>query len=96
MPRYRKSFDSVESESIFPVTDGKMKPLGSAYSPALSRTASAAPLSGTRCSRPFFILAAGTVQVAESRSTSSQRAPRTSPERQAVKVRNSMASFVTS
>ena len=39
--------------------------------------------------RPAFMRSAGTVHTAPSRSISSQRAPRTSPERAAVSTRNS-------
>ena len=66
----------------------------SAISRASSRTATARPDSGTRCSSFAFIRAGGTVQVAAASSTSSQRAPRISPERQAVSTRNSKASAV--
>ena len=54
-----------------------------------SRIAAAAAESGTRCSRPAFIRAAGTTQTLSRRSTSSHRAPITSPVRAAVRIRNS-------
>ena len=52
--------------------------------------------SGTRCSRPAFILKAGTVHVRTSKSISDHVASRTSPERAAVNTRNSNASFAAS
>jgi hypothetical protein len=50
-----------------------------------STIASAGSLSGTRCSRPAFIRLAGMVQTPASRSISLHCAPRTSPDRAAVK-----------
>ena len=47
--------------------------------------------SGTRCARPAFIRAAGIVQTFVAMSISDQRAPRTSPERVAVRMQNSKA-----
>jgi hypothetical protein len=49
---------------------------------------------GTRCSRPAFILLAGTVQILFFRSISDHRAPKTSPDRAAVRMQNSRASTV--
>ena len=46
---------------------------------------------GTRCSRAPFILWAGTVQIRSFKSISSHRAPITSPDRAAVRIRNSKA-----
>jgi hypothetical protein len=46
---------------------------------------------GTRCSRPAFIRSAGMVHTASSRLTSDQVAPRTSPDRVAVRIANSTA-----
>jgi hypothetical protein len=46
---------------------------------------------GTRCSRPAFIRSAGMVHAASSRLTSDQVAPRTSPDRVAVRIANSTA-----
>ncbi len=51
----------------------------------------AAAVSGTLCSRPAFMRPAGIVQRPASRSTSDQTAPRTSPLRAAISVRNSRA-----
>ena len=59
---------------------------------ASSRIASARFDRGTRCSRPPFIRSLGIVQVAASMSNSDHDAPRTSPERAAVRTRNSNAS----
>jgi hypothetical protein len=50
---------------------------------------------GIRCSRPPFILRAGTTQSAASTSISSQFASRTSPERAAVNIANSSARLLT-
>ena len=46
---------------------------------------------GTRCSRPAFILAAGTTQTFPFRSISDHLAPITSPVRAAVRMVNSNA-----
>ena len=51
-------------------------------------SSTASRVSGTRCSRPAFIRAAGTIHSALSRSTSAQVMPRTSPERATVIARN--------
>ena len=56
-----------------------------------STTASAAAVSGTRCSRLPFIRSAGTVHTFDLRFISSQRAPITSPVRAAVRIVNSSA-----
>jgi len=56
-----------------------------------SSTASACALSGTRCSTRIFILAAGTVQMPFAKSISLHSAPRTSPDRAAVKIKNCSA-----
>ena len=87
MPSSRSSLERVLSLSTRPVGDGKTRPLRSAISRARSRTATARPDSGTRCSSFAFMRAGGTVQVTAASSTSSHRAPRTSPERQAVSTR---------
>ena len=73
---------------------GNTKPVTSRSTRASSSTARARSESGTRCSRPVFILEAGTVHVADSRSISPHVANRTSPDRAAVNVRNSKASRV--
>ena len=57
--------------------------------------ARARPESGTRCSRLAFIRPAEITQVRASGSISSQAARRTSPERAAVRTRNSRDSLVT-
>jgi hypothetical protein len=49
---------------------------------------------GTPCSRPAFILLAGTVQILFFRSISDHRALKTSPDRAAVRMQNSRASTV--
>ena len=61
---------------------------------ASARTATARSLNGTRCSTPAFIRLAGTVQVADSRSISPHVEPRASPDRAAVKIKNSRQSVV--
>jgi hypothetical protein len=48
-------------------------------------------LSGTECALPAFILPAGIVHVAASRSISSHVAPMTSPERAAVRMARASA-----
>jgi hypothetical protein len=55
------------------------------------RTAAAGAERGTRCARPAFMRSAGTVPTLDSRSTSSHRAPSTSPDRVAVRIANSRA-----
>ena len=55
------------------------------------RIAIAGSYSGTRWARPAFIRLPKIVHVAESRSTSSQVAKRTSPDRAAVRIKNSRA-----
>ena len=74
---------------------------GKIYSPALtastgSRICRARADSGTRCSRPPFIRAAGIVQSFALRSISAHRAPNTSPDRLAFKMLNSNASGTAS
>jgi hypothetical protein len=59
---------------------------------AFAMTARAAVESGTRCSRPAFIRAAGIVQVQPSLDISSHVAPITSLVRAAVSIKNSRAS----
>lgn len=56
-----------------------------------SRRAKAAGLRGTRCSRPLFILCAGTVEVRDPESISGHVARRTSPDLAAVRMANSSA-----
>ncbi|MDR3440652.1 MAG: hypothetical protein P4L94_28925 [Telmatospirillum sp.] len=51
--------------------------------------------SGTQCSRPAFILLAGTVQILLLRSISPHVASVTSPPRAAVRIRNSSALAAT-
>ena len=72
---------------------GNTSPDPSFSSTAAASTSSARFDSGTRCSRFAFMRSASTVHVAPSRSISSQLALRTSPERDAVSIRNSSASF---
>ena len=50
---------------------------------------------GTRCSRFAFVLDAGTIHSASPKLISAQRAPSTSPVRQAVKTVNSSAIAAT-
>ena len=94
MPNSLIILDIVESDIARPVALGKIRSDPSAKSRASSRTASAASDSGTRCSRPAFMRSAGTVHVADARSTSSHRACRASPDREAVSIKNSNASLV--
>ncbi len=56
-----------------------------------ARSASAPDESGTRCGRPAFIRSPGTTHRAAGRSISDHLAPRTSPERAAVRMVNSSA-----
>lgn len=77
------------SDSGRPLELGKIKLEPSAHSRASARTCNARSLSGTRCSRYIFILSAGTVHVAVSRSTSSHWAFLASAERDAVRIRYS-------
>ena len=56
-----------------------------------SSSAMAAELSGTRCSRPPFMRAAGTIHVLDAKSISGHLARRTSPDRAAVRIANSRA-----
>ena len=57
----------------------------------LCRMATARVERGTRCWRPAFIRAAGTVQTSCRRSISSQRIPSSSPDRAAVRMQSSSA-----
>ena len=66
LPSSRRSLDRVLSLSTRPVGDGKTSPLWSAISHASSRTATAGPERGTRCSSFAFMRVGGTVQVAAS------------------------------
>jgi hypothetical protein len=70
-----------------PVMPGKTKS-SEATSFIRFRIASAGSDSGTRCCLPAFMRSAGTVHTAALTSISSHRAPRTSPERAAVRMRN--------
>ena len=91
-PCSRNSFERMLSDSGRPVTLGRIKPEPSAHSRASAKIYTARSLSGTRCSRSIFILSAGTIDVAVSRSTSSHhRAFLTSPERDAVRTTFSRA-----
>ena len=77
-----------------PVGLGNTQWLAPANSNASRRIDTARSDNGTRCALPAFMRSPGTVQTALSRSISSQVASRTSPDRIAVSVRNSNASFV--
>ena len=80
MPSAVSGLRSQLSANGPPVTgEGNTHPVRPA--PASPSTATARSDSGTRCVRLAFIAAAGMVQVAASRSMSSQRARRASPER---------------
>ena len=94
MPCSRSSFDSVASESGLPVTDGKISPSPCESRRASSSTATARGASGTLCSRRVLDRSAGMVQIPESRSTSRHSDSRTSPDRHAVRTRNSKAALV--
>ena len=94
MPRRFSIAESVISDFMRPVAEGKTSPSPRPSSRASASTSSALSESGTLCSRLDFMRAAGTVHVRASRSISSHRAPRTSPERAAVSTRNSKASRV--
>ena len=67
-----------------PVFEGNTNDDSGDSARARSSTPSAPVLNGTVNSRPAFILDAGIVHLAASRSISSQRAPRASPARTAV------------
>ena len=77
-----------------PRLDGKIKPSPRDSVSASHKIASARSLNGTRCSTPAFIRLVGTVQVADSRSISRHVEPRASPDRAAVKIKNSRQSVV--
>ena len=62
---------------------------------ASSRISNDRRLNGTRCTRFPFVRRAGMVHTPSSRSISFQTAPRTSPERVAVRTKNSNVSFTT-
>ena len=90
----RQSLEMVLSVSVRPVTLGKTNSDPSMSACASCKTSSARPLNGTRCASRAFMRLAGMVQVAVSRSTSCHCAPRTSPDRHAVRTKNSKASLV--
>ncbi len=92
MPCSRISFESVASDRALPVTLGKINPTPPASSRVSASTLNARSLSGTLCYRPVLARIAGTVQV--SPSISSHCASRTSPDRAAVKSKNSNARTV--
>ena len=79
-------------DSARPARIGKTNGESPASSLARSSTSSAPLDSGTRCSRPAFILAGGIVQTFAAVSISSHVAARASPERAAVKTISSTAS----
>ena len=60
-----------------------------------SMTARTLAVSGTRCSLPAFIRAAGTIQIRCASSISVQRMPSTSPVRAAVRIASSSARALT-
>ena len=94
-PMRSKTFSIAEAESgSWRWRPGNTKS-ETRISSSLSRISTARSLSGTRCSRPAFIRRAGMVQTRASRSISLQRAPRTSPERVAVRMANSSARAAT-
>ena len=82
--------------STSPRADGNTNSDRGACALAPARISRARPDSGTRCSRRLFIRSAGIVHTPSSKSNSFQRAPRTSPDRQAVSTRNSNPSFTVS
>ena len=73
--------------------DGNIHSESTVFYFASARISRARNDNGTRCSRLCFILSAGIFHSAASRSISAQRAPRTSPDRHAVRTRNSKASL---
>ena len=89
--RSRNSCESAASCKGRPTWAGKTNDEPGEWVRDCSSTPSAAPDSGTRCSTGTFIRSAGTVHVDAARSNSAQEAPRTSPERAAVRIRNSSA-----
>lgn len=94
MPDPFKSWLVVMLHSALPVGDGNRRPEPSDIFCASVSNSSARVDSGTRCSRPDFILSAGMVQTPACRSTSLQVASRASPDRVAVKIVYSSSSFV--
>ena len=84
------------SVKTLPRGDGKTKLVCLARALRLSKTATAAAESGTRCDCLIFMRLAESVQMPLSKSTSSQTAWRASPERAAVSKTNLMMSRVTS
>ena len=91
--RYWSMFGNVDVAIDLPLRIGNTSRLPSPNARAASRTSSARPHSGTRCSCFAFIRVAGTVYTAAAVSISSHVASRTSPDR-AVSTRSSKASFV--
>ena len=59
IPFSRTSLEIVESDSGFPVGDGKTSPFASVRSAALSMTLRAGLLRGTRCGRPVLVRSPG-------------------------------------
>ena len=96
MPFSLNSLETVASLMTRPVGDGKTRLESPVNSRARSNTAIASGDSGMRCWRVDFMREAGTVHVAESKSISGQRAPRTSPLLVAVSARNLTTNFVVS
>ena len=94
MPFSRMSLLIVESDIGLPVTEGNTRFERSLSSIDWMRVALAPLDNGTRCARCTFIRSSGIAHTSVSRSISSHVAPRTSPERQAVSIRNSNASTV--
>ena len=90
----RSSFDSVASESGLPVTDGTISPSPCESRRASASTATARGASGPLCSHPVLERSARMVQIPESRSTSRHSDSRTSPDRHAVRTRNSKTALV--
>ena len=95
IPRFLSSLVNVMSDSGLPRRLLENTSPESSRSRRASRTiANARSVNGTRCSRPAFIRDPGIVHMRASASISSIVAPRTSPERAAVRTRNSKASLV--
>ena len=93
MSRSLSSCDRNVSRMRLPQRFGNTSGLPSARDRAASRTSSARGLSGTRCSRFIFMRSAAMVHTRPVVSISSHVASRTSPDRAAVKTRNSNASL---
>ncbi len=87
----RKTMFDIGLPGVLP---GKTSSLSAANSFALRRIFWLRAPSGTRCSRPTFILSAGIVHSFRSKSITSQFANKTSFVRAAVRIRNSTASRV--